>query len=145
LPGYDQGGNLLKLKRHDAAGTIIDSMRYFYSLNSKGKLINNRLNSLQDTGSTAAGMPMGRSFYTYDRDGRLVRDARENLNMRWTIDNKIRQVQKSPTVFVRYLYDAAGNRVMKRLPLDTAEYIVRDGTPPGFVSSRIKTTFEIYA
>jgi hypothetical protein len=71
-----------------------------------------------------------------------------NLNMRWTIDNKIRQVQKSSTVFVRYLYDAAGNRVMKRLPLDTAEYIVRDGTgneleritrrnnsPPRFVSS----------
>jgi hypothetical protein len=124
---YDQGGNLLKLKRHDAAGTIIDSMRYFYSLNSQGKLINNRLNSVQDTGSTAAGMPMGRSFYTYDRDGRLARDVRGALNLRWTMDNKLRQAQNGSR-FVRYWYDASGQRVMKRLHGDTAEYIIRDGT-----------------
>jgi RHS repeat-associated protein len=45
---------------------------------------------------------------------------------------EVRDMQKSPTVFVRYLYDAAGNRVMKRLPLDTAEYIVRDVARPSF-------------
>jgi RHS repeat-associated protein len=73
-------------------------------------------------------MPTGSSAYTYDRDGRLVQDVKENLTMNWTVDNKIGQVQKSSTVFVRYLYDAAGNRVLKRLPNDTAEYVVRDGT-----------------
>ena len=82
---------------------------------------------MRDTGSTAAGMPLGRSFYSYDLDGRLARDARESLNMRWTMDNKLRQVQKG-AVFIRYLYDATGNRVMKRLPLDTAEYMVMDAT-----------------
>jgi hypothetical protein len=28
-------------------------------------------------------MPSGSSAYTYDRDGRLVQDVRENLTMSW--------------------------------------------------------------
>jgi len=88
-------------------------MNYIYSLNPQNKLVNNKLNSVNDLGN-ANGMPSGCSAYTYDLDGRLAEDAKENLNMRWTIDNKLRQVEKGSR-FTRYLYDASGNRVMKRL------------------------------
>jgi hypothetical protein len=49
------------------------------------------------------------------------------LTLRWTMDNKLRQAQNGSR-FVRYWYDASGQRVMKRLHGDTAEYIIRDGT-----------------
>jgi len=58
---------------------------------------------------------------------RIKSDLKDSLNMRWTVANKIRQVQKG-SLMIRYLYDAAGNRVMKRIPVDTTEYILRDGT-----------------
>lgn len=88
-------------------------MYNLYNLNAQNKLTNNQLTSVNDLG-TAAGMPMGRSFYSYDRDGRLARDMRGALNLRWTMDNKLRQAQNGNRT-IRYLYDAAGQRIMKRL------------------------------
>lgn len=123
---YDQGGNITKIKRHDLSGTIIDSMAYSYTLNGQNKPLTNKLNSVNDLGN-ATGMPTGSSAYTYDADGRLARDVKESLNMRWTIDNKVRQVQKGNR-YIRYWYDATGNRVMKRLHGDTVDYVFRDAT-----------------
>jgi hypothetical protein len=84
-------------------------MTYLYTLNAQSKLLHNRLQSVNDLG-TSEGMPTGSSAYTYDRDGRLMQDVKENLTMNWTVDSKVGQVQKG-SKFIRYWYDAAGQRI----------------------------------
>jgi len=122
---YDQGGNLLSLKRKDSVGTWMDDLTYKYKETGQ-PLLHNQLQLVTDAAGDE-GMPTGVRNYQYDKDGRQKRDEKENLDTYWTLDNKLQKVEKG-TKTTSYLYDASGNRVMKRLSGDSTECLMRDGS-----------------
>jgi RHS repeat-associated protein len=61
--------------------------------------------------------------YRYDAIGNLTGDASEGItNISWSVYGKITDITK-PGTQIKYVYDAAGNRIMKQTPSDTTVYV----------------------
>ena len=111
---YDPNGNILSLTRRDSSGTLFDDLTYNYLG------IGNKLSGVDD--AVAAGVhptdiddQIGSSFY-YDATGNFVGDEDQIEKIIWTPSNKIDSIMKQgDTVAISYLYDAMGNRVLKRV------------------------------
>lgn len=125
---YDPNGNILTYVRNgDAARTAMDSLTYFYKLNT------NHLHNVTDA-ATDAGSGSYSSYndikrgqaddnFQYDAIGNLISDASEGImNVSWNVYGKISSINKSGTV-ISYVYDASGNRIMKYTSADTTIYI----------------------
>ncbi len=129
---YDPNGNILTYNRHgDAARLSMDSMLYSYTAGT------NRLHKVSDYATDASSgtyaqyndLKQGQSDnnYQYDQIGNLIYDGSEGIsNITWNVYGKIETVTKSGTV-IRYVYDASGNRIIKKTPTDTTFY-VRDAS-----------------
>lgn len=130
---YDPNGNILTYVRHgDAARVSMDSLKYFYSSNT------NRLHKVSDFAPDAAQgvyanyndlkQNQADNNYQYDQIGNMVKDVKDSIsNVSWTVYGKIQWIAKSNGDTIRYVYDATGNRIIKKTPTDTTFY-VRDGS-----------------
>ena len=55
-------------------------------------------------------------MYQYDAIGNLIRDQHEGVHISWTPYGKVRQVRsRSDSLIVSFTYDAAGNRIEKKV------------------------------
>ncbi len=129
---YDPNGNILTYDRHgNAARLSMDSLKYFYTANT------NRLHKVTDDATDASpgdyskynDIKQGQADdnYQYDEIGNLVKDNAEGItNITWNVYGKIATITKSGSL-IQYVYDAAGNRIMKQTASDTTIY-VRDAS-----------------
>ncbi len=120
---YDGNGNIKAIDRRDETASLIDDLGYDYSTNT------NKLTRIDDTVGAAIAGDLGDQAadnYAYDATGNLTKDVIEGINtggIVWTPYNKIRsiiQAGDTPTNRVEYLYDASGNRVLKRYYYNTS-------------------------
>jgi Leucine-rich repeat (LRR) protein len=136
---YDGSGNLLTLNRRDDKGARLDSLVYSYETRNGRK--SNRLKQVTDRTSTTAYPDdlEGTSLYTYDKIGNLILDQKEGVAIDWNVYGKVSQVRPADTTskkpYVRYLYDAAGNRVAKEVTLRASPGTSRPGL------AKVKTTY----
>ncbi len=112
---YDPNGNLLQLDRNDIDGEGMDRLKYHYPNTD-----NNRLGHVDD----AATIPQDKhnkdledqkeGNYSYDAIGNLIRDEQEKTDIEWTVYGKVAGTEQEDGSKTRFLYDAAGNRVLKQ-------------------------------
>jgi len=133
---YDGNGNILGYLRNgttaDNGQLTMDSLSYKYFNNSDGTYRNNRLRLVRDsvaTGNYSVDIDdqlprvtnAADSNYVYDAIGNLVQDKSENItDIQWNVYGKIQKITKTAVntgdvSAISYWYDAAGNRVGKKL------------------------------
>ena len=132
---YDENGNLTNYLRNGFGSLLtMDSLTYRYNLDAQGQLLNNRLDHFRDrvNGSTSHSGNYTVDIedqlagnYLYDSVGNLTKDVQENItSISWNVFRKITEIQRTattanPVTDIQYTYDAAGNRVSKRVLLNT--------------------------
>ncbi|MCW3094074.1 MAG: hypothetical protein JWP81_5143 [Ferruginibacter sp.] len=137
---YDANGNILKYLRNGTPSPFIvmDSLSYNYYPGT------NRLKYVRDpmednTYPDDINHQPNINNYTYDQIGNLVSDAKDSLALiKWNVYGKITEIQRTasaarPITNIKYTYDAAGNRISKRIAktgTTTIEYTwyVRDAS-----------------
>jgi len=131
---YDPNGNIISLERRSGVATSdvqIDVLAYEYlEKEINGTMVEvNQLGSVTDnSGYTTEGEDFkGTHTYEYDNIGNLISETEvasdgEQLTTKitWTVQNKVKEVipQKALNAanqkpYVRYTYDASGNRIHK--------------------------------
>ena len=129
--GYDPNGNLNTLTRNDASGGSLDQLTYNYAKDSNGKLINNKLQHVQDAVTTAALEDVesqNAGNYSYDAIGNLTGDVQSGISsISWTPYGKPLQISKANGSAIKFGYDASGNRILKEQGSRTT-YYVRDAS-----------------
>ncbi len=135
---YDANGNLMDLTRRNSS-VLMDDLTYHYSTGT------NQLAYVNDfvPGTTVDG-DLDKQLvgnYTYDDAGNLIKDVSEEIfNIEWNVYGKVKQTTRDAGVDlnekpnVSYQYDAAGNRIIKRVEKGvnatdwTYTYYVRDAS-----------------
>jgi RHS repeat-associated protein len=129
---YDPNGNILTyLRNGDAARLSMDNLSYFYKpgTNQLHKVTDGSADASANEYSKYNDLRQGQSDnnYQYDPIGNLTSDAKDTLtSINWNVYGKIQSITKNGQV-IRYIYDAAGNRIFKYTPNDTTAY-VRDAS-----------------
>ncbi|MCX2970996.1 MULTISPECIES: polymorphic toxin-type HINT domain-containing protein [Streptomyces] len=113
---YDAIGNRLSLTDHDLSDPALsDTYSYTY-----GTAQPHTLTRVDAVEKTASGTVESLQTYSYDAVGnttaRMV--GGDTQNLAWTPENKLTTVDTDDdgTADVRYVYDAAGNRLLERTP-----------------------------
>ncbi len=117
---YDRNGNITKLKRYNNSTSLIDNMTYNYPIGT------NKLSSIADPVSSSMVDydldGQATDNYSYDASGNLTQDIAEGIgpnSINWTVDGKVSTIYKNkpgePAKWIKYLYDASGNRVAKMI------------------------------
>lgn len=144
---YDANGNIISLERkgNSQKGLDLDELSYTYYPNT------NRLSKVEDailTDNYENDLSSGQinNNYEYDATGNLTRDHQEGIQFKWNAYGKVSEVIPdnsddpiSQKPWIRFSYDATGNRVKKEInstPYDN------DGNPQ-WLPETIKTTFYI--
>jgi len=138
---YDANGNILKYLRR-GSGTSgsslnMDSLTYQYNRDINGNLVNNKLNYIKDSVSSANyAVDIDNQLagnYRYDKIGNLISDASEGLDtIRWTVYGKINRIKRDTGAvnIINFGYDASGNRTLKQTVSGATTnntYYIRDG------------------
>lgn len=127
---YDPNGNITSYLRNGTTSNgnslRMDSLQYNYYSNS------NKLNSINDSvpANNYANDIDNQSSnnYSYDLIGNLTSDVQGGIaNIKWTVYGKIDSITKSNGTIIKYMYDASGNRISKKVN-DTTECYVRDAS-----------------
>ncbi len=120
---YDGNGNLLSLERRDEDGSIIDDLSYSYSAN-------NRLSVVEDGIEETIGWDAESSTFSYDANGNIVevQDADNQPKYLFSYDERQLPIQLtlSDGRVVHYRYNAAGQRIYKKVGEEPAEYYLLD-------------------
>ncbi len=132
---YDSNGNIISLRRSaHGSDPLMDDLTFNYTENT------NQLNYVHDAVlATKFGIDIdlqNENNYLFDKIGNLIKDEAEEIAaVRWTPHGKIAEIirtssSKEPNI--QFKYDAAGNRVLKKVidPGDpeniTTTYYIRD-------------------
>jgi hypothetical protein len=136
---YDANGNILKFLRNGNITTrpLMDSLSYKYNTG------NNQLNWVRDSVAAVAYTDdidnnQSANNYLYDAIGNLVRDSSENIRLsvggiKWNVYGKIAEINKVDSNAanpynkgrikrITYTYDAAGNRISKKVEKYPSSY-----------------------
>jgi YD repeat-containing protein len=140
--GYDANGNIIAATAN-AKAVQMDDLTYNYAtytdpVLNKTRILHNRLLHVDDLASASAATvdvdDQAPGNYTYDAIGNLTGDAQEGTTITWTPYGKVKTVVKSgsPASATTFVYDAAGNRVMKKRDngagVVITNYYVRDAS-----------------
>jgi RHS repeat-associated protein len=125
---YDANGNILKYLRNgiSSISSNMDSLTYFYYSGT------NRLKYVRDNvadniytnsshGVEDINNQTNTSNYTYSEIGNLEKDLKDSIKLiKWNVYGKIVEIQRTasstrPITNIKYTYDAAGNRISKRV------------------------------
>jgi len=125
---YDANGNILKYLRNgiSSISSNMDSLTYFYYSGT------NRLKYVRDNvadnvytnsshGVEDINNQTNTSNYTYSEIGNLEKDLKDSIRLiKWNVYGKIVEIQRTasstrPITNIKYTYDAAGNRISKRV------------------------------
>ena len=130
---YDANGNILTYRRNgNLTGTpVMDSLNYTYNTAT------NQLNRVEDLATSNSAYAddidnnQATNNYTYDAIGNLITDSSENIRataggIKWNVYGKITEVNKVDSSAsapynkgrikkITYGYDAAGNRISKKI------------------------------
>jgi RHS repeat-associated protein len=140
---FDANGNIASQNRQNDGGTDIDDLTYNYYKDGLGKLLSNRLYSVNDAVSsggsggdiddmgpfdnTDVGVNVNNN-YQYDKEGRLVSDIQEELYIFWKVNGKpgiIYNTTGSPTKkSISFDYDAFGHRIAKHIYASDLGYML---------------------
>src|SRR5690554_4537462 len=149
---YDAMGNILTQERHNRAGEKFDDLEYHYQKDANGNLLRNRLYSVSDDSTLASVMEDDiedmdafisavnqintDNNYSYDAEGRLVKDRQEEIDtIIWTVSGKVKEIRRSLSSNKKNLifdYNAMGNRIAKHvydnqtLMLEKSTYYILD-------------------
>ncbi|MET6997054.1 RHS repeat-associated core domain-containing protein [Chitinophaga defluvii] len=114
---YDGNGNILTYLRNGQGSTAfplaMDNLTYHYKLGT------NQLDYIDDaiTNNNSISVDLKSQLaanYSYDSIGNMVSDTEGGVvSIEWTVYGKIQRIKKSNNHVLKYLYDAAGNRVYK--------------------------------
>lgn len=112
---YDANGNILTLDRYASEGTLIDQLTYNYLNNG------NQLNYVQDAAGDVSGVidyPGGTATtpgFAYDKNGNMIKSHDKGMNdtIRYNFLNMPGLLDFGSGEKIRYLYDAAGNKLAK--------------------------------
>lgn len=143
LYSYDGNGNLKHLERYNAAGSgHMDILSYKYQHSDRvtgapigdenGVMKDNKLRYVTDEIGDAAFQNdvdnQSAGNYAYDAAGNLIQDIKSGISsIAWTPYGKVERITKTSNATVDFGYDAAGNRVSKRMGNATT-YYVRDAS-----------------
>ncbi|HVU58163.1 MAG TPA: RHS repeat-associated core domain-containing protein [Puia sp.] len=132
---YDESGNILRYLRNGFGSNLtMDSLSYNYNRDAQGHLVNNLLNYVRDRVNNSTSHSgnyttdvddQSANNYTYDSSGELKSDAGAGITaITWNAYGKITEVQRNatganPVTDIQYGYDASGNRMSKRVQLNT--------------------------
>jgi hypothetical protein len=145
---FDANGNIETQERWNAANQKIDQLQYKYKKNSADKLLRNRLYSvidlvdqgdfaddIDDMGFIAGNTIETANNYSYDQEGRLIKDVQEEIqSIEWSVDGKVKKIIRpsgSQKKNVSFDYDAMGHRIAKHVmnasnQLEKSTYYVLD-------------------
>lgn len=129
---FDPNGNLLTLNRDDFDGELMDELAYTMApeMNRLASVIDNSTIATEKHADDIEGL----NSYQYDAIGNLVLDEAAGISIDWTVYGKVRATSKTTEAGVgtTFMYDAAGNRVIKRSTnkygLVTSDYYIRDAS-----------------
>ena len=99
---YDANGNITKLVR--TGGNEAGTYEYTYKQDNK----TNQLEYIKLNGVT-------KPAYTYDANGNITKDGLRNLTIEYNLLNLPKNVKNSTNGSLEYIYDAAGNKLAKKL------------------------------
>ena len=132
---YDGNGNILSLIRNGNTSNgkplVMDNLAYNYNKDANGKLINNKLSSIDDSATPNTGYvndmrQQNTNNYTYDAIGNMVSDLQAGVTeIDWTVYGKIQQQITTTNGTIKYNYNPAQQRVSK-LSGGVTTYYVRD-------------------
>jgi hypothetical protein len=140
---YDRNGNILNLQRYNNSTSKIDDMNYQYQTGSNklSKISDNIPSSTVDYDIDA----QPNNNYQYDASGNLTQDIAEGISpnsITWTVDGKVSTIYKNKPgeqpKWIKYLYDASGNRVAKMIRNQ-----IPNSNPPSY--NPILTEYTLYA
>ena len=154
---YDRNGNITRLNRNaftQGTSNKMDELTYEYDSQKR----HNKLLSVTETTTNTdlngtLGDVYSNIYYTYDDIGNLIKETGNNYNetngvvpyetdITWNVYGKVNTVTRKQTVngedkvtLMNFLYDAAGNRIMKKVNADIDDptkerttYYVRDAS-----------------
>jgi len=116
---YDDRGNIINMnQRGNISGPIdMDQLQYTYAANSN-LLIKVKDNIAATASGTLPDFKDGADLgieYTYDDNGNLIADENKNMSIIYNYLNKPAQINVGPKGTITYVYDAAGNRLQKKV------------------------------
>ena len=129
---YDANGNFLNLNRKEAdiKGLAEDMDVLTYNYQSGTNKLDYVIDMVNEHDFTHDIDSQNRGNYDYDATGNLISDISEGLTIEWTPSGKISSIIKDDGTVIRFLYDPAGNRVIKTIHENNIEtssdFYVRD-------------------
>ena len=130
---YDPNGNLQSLNRNAyGANRAMDQLTYNYGTdNNQLQYVNDAILDNDAWASDVDKQDAGN--YTYDEIGNLTADVAEGISeIDWTVYGKVNTITHTNGDVVKFRYDAAGNRIHKRMTKADASisetFYVRDAS-----------------
>lgn len=123
LPAYDANGNILRLQRTSATGTLDKrfTYNYFNTITNTGSNTNYNSNRLQSVMDDASGTPTTYAKYTYDMLGRVAIEEKGNgaivSYIKYDVTGKVIMVSRKPDFtqrVVEFVYNESGKRIVKK-------------------------------
>ncbi|MBX3102795.1 MAG: hypothetical protein KF690_09825 [Bacteroidetes bacterium] len=117
---YDRNGNILRAKRYDHEGNLLDNLVYNYHRGIGGELLTNKLRHITDSvGYTAFKGDIEdqeADNYLYDKNGSLIRNTQDSIvRIEWRVDRKVSKVVKTDSSQIIFKYDEFGRRISKEV------------------------------
>ena len=136
---YDKNGNIVEMTANGQAGNINrDKLHYTYENTTNSTRATNRLKQVEDDYTTADLTDIesqSANNYSYDEIGNLKGDLSEEIGeIEWNVYGKIKSIERtsgSTKPRLDFVYDAAGNRISKKVTSTTdvtTTYYVRDAS-----------------